>query len=645
MKIKKIILGVSLLSFGFVEAQNFPWYKTEVFEGWVETTHTDDSHIRVLPKLVAPGNGLLWMTVDNPYDVHDFETFRSTPLGFKITYNNKLKFSFKITSNPKYIPPNFKQDVAQKLNVPFPELSEHQINFVKIDNVKISLYIQNNLIDSKSYDTSLISSDLIDSFYFDLDDREIINGLRSGDFRLEMSYEFPYNTFSSLAFNLNKEIRTDIWIKTFKTISKRIEKTGGKYFFIDWSTTSQKVYAKENITSGANTEIADFTNVVMRNPTIDQLNRFNELLGLVESTKNTIIQNHLNQAKAASDINNLKLANAHELYAQNLESNNNSNFSKELIEALNSLEDTEVLSFLVAGVNLSHSYNHSYYRFDGNINVDMNTEYAQEYTEYIISNSKVEYHSQSSGTSGMEHTYKSAWLQRLKDVFGVDQEWQLNQKIWNSSLRNALEDNRSYDVKYCFQQPINFDPNGNLDNNKNNALYYAIKYGDKDIVEFLLRKGVDPNKKNRFGESAMDIAAQEEKSNIYNLIKSYSGHFGNATIKIKHPTCQPILLTWKHPYTRKLDWISIDENHTKSDIEAFPLLFTSQAFLIFRKWIRSSDLSLFKFQPTIIQHNGNNVLIETKVPLRNDFKIRDGVHVEYEGEIKFKNGGYFLEYL
>lgn len=57
-----------------------------------------------------------------------------------------------------------------------------------------------------------------------------------------------------------------------------------------------------------------------------------------------------------------------------------------------------------------------------------------------------------------------------------------------------------------------------LDRNGDNAMHLAAMAGNQDVVEFLLREGADPNKRDRFGATPLHLAAISGLSDTVKLL-------------------------------------------------------------------------------------------------------------------------------
>jgi len=59
----------------------------------------------------------------------------------------------------------------------------------------------------------------------------------------------------------------------------------------------------------------------------------------------------------------------------------------------------------------------------------------------------------------------------------------------------------------------------------NTPLHEAVGQGHREAVQFLLDHKADPNKKNEFGQTAMEKAELGKRDDIIDLLRSYLGRF------------------------------------------------------------------------------------------------------------------------
>ena len=66
-----------------------------------------------------------------------------------------------------------------------------------------------------------------------------------------------------------------------------------------------------------------------------------------------------------------------------------------------------------------------------------------------------------------------------------------------------------------------------VDNNSQTPLYYAIKNGRYEMVEFLIDKGVKLNRTDNRNQSPAHWAKRHNKTQIYDLLVRVSGDVAN----------------------------------------------------------------------------------------------------------------------
>jgi ankyrin repeat protein len=82
-----------------------------------------------------------------------------------------------------------------------------------------------------------------------------------------------------------------------------------------------------------------------------------------------------------------------------------------------------------------------------------------------------------------------------------------------------------------FKENLDMDSIEEIDEEKNTILHHCVEKGAYDFVDALVYNGADPNVKNKYGETAVHIAARNDFDNIMELLLEFGG---DVTIKNNH---------------------------------------------------------------------------------------------------------------
>ena len=94
-------------------------------------------------------------------------------------------------------------------------------------------------------------------------------------------------------------------------------------------------------------------------------------------------------------------------------------------------------------------------------------------------------------------------------------------------ISNNVSDENQGTIHEAVKMLLNFnaDPD-RIDQEDGTALHYAVKHGSVDIVKILLDKGANPLVQNKYGESALQMAAEKDDYlNIKDMINAAILHF------------------------------------------------------------------------------------------------------------------------
>lgn len=647
-----IFSSILFLLYSSLSAAEFPWFKVRDHEGWVELTGSANGkkYIKILP-FITPPMGLYFSESANPFGFNSAGSGTApTKNGLEVTPDNRLKFGYKLISDPKYIPPNLKKDIANSLDIPEQTLKDHILSIVKVKNLKVEMYAGGKLIRQKSYNTSYVSGDLRDAFYFDFEtDYEILNSIRAGDFQLRALYEFPYSNFSSIEIVLDNKIITKSWVKVFRKIVKQIRTSSGSFFFHNWSSTVQRVYVEENIRSQTTNQMSEDVSVIMRDPTPEQLQRFETLLGYVRVSGSQVIALHTSAYNDAIAKNKLNLAEAHKMYLENIKHENPADFKNDFLEKLAALAENEVLGFLAAGIKIGNSNTSSYFTYNGSSSLQINTSVSSEYREYIIKNSYLSYTNQNYQHQNYDFNalYSFVYESLNNRYFGKKWANNITHNDWKTALKKTIRNRDIFGVKYVAEMEDEFtekyvpyasfirkDLNVALDGDGNRPVHLAISKGDTDIVKYLVSNGANPNLSNRYQESGFEMAVDKGNQAIINYLEPFRNAKGTITINITHPPMQDIVINWQSPDVNyKVNEVS--NKKTIITIEDFPMKISPDLTISGKAWIGQNQANMMR-NALIYAHNPPYVLTNIIVFAKKDYKIKKDKNISYDQSIEFE---------
>jgi hypothetical protein len=657
---KKILLNFIFLLLTTVNvfSAEYEWFQIGKYNGWVETNSTSDKTIRILPFIVPPGS-LYWSNAQDPVFYSVDSGTKPRPTGITLTADNRIKFGYKLVSDNRYIDKNLPKNIERELNLPNGSLANHKIVFIKVRNVSVKMEVSGEVVNIHNYDSKFTNGDLTNGFYFDLSDYKSLSAIRSKDFRLIANYDFPFNTFSSIEIQLDKTILSNSWVQVFRKIVKKVRKTGGSFLGFSWGREVQRVYTEEQIDKGSSNSIKEKIQVVMKDPTSGQQERFNQLLGMIKSSSDEATKLHTNAKNAAIASGNLDLAKAHELYLDNIKAEiNESEMSDELLAKLEKLTEDQVTTFLLSGLKMGSSSGSSYYRYQGSSSLSVNTTLKTEYKEYVIKSSEVSYSSINDPSVRPEQYNLNFLIQQAREsinlsLFGVKWENEIYHNRWKAGFIKSLKNNDIENIKYCINLNTdvggayfaNKDVNITIDNDKNTALHYASKIGNLEVVELLLKSGVNPRILNRHSETALDFAEENGNNSIITKLKEVSDYVGIAEVTINHPTASIKALYLDSPSSiEKNTYKIVNSNEFKWFFKSYPTSFKPTGRIILNQRITVNDYYKFNTpRPQVIQQTGNEVIIEYTIFFKGNFKIRNNERTPYEHSIIWKNGAYIFE--
>ncbi|HZG47846.1 MAG TPA: ankyrin repeat domain-containing protein [Allosphingosinicella sp.] len=545
------------------QAQQFPTFSTDLFNGWIEDTGNATGRIVVYPILAAPGIGAYWakpeeLGVFSPVDPYAPAPYR----GLDYTADGRLQFGYRILRDARYLPADLKSQISTQSGIPLSRLGQYTVTFVDpkdIASVSLDLAGQQFTHDLGAHN---LSNNIYEGTFYIPISAAAKDALRKGQFTLSMLSKLPNVTLSSINFNLSASAVTSSWIKAYREVTKKTRRSGFNAGFIDFSKAVQRVRVEEDIRGSTSTNIDSNITAVLRNPTPEQTARFEKLFGFAQISVSEMLTNHRAAHAAAMLAGSLNLAGAHEQYIKEIEANAPGNSDK-LLEALTKLTDDQALKFMMSGVKASFGGTSTSYKYSGFSSTESRTTLEQSYNEYLIQSVDVLTTTASAGFS-----VSGAVAQALKDADrrAHSRNFQTtsylspaNAQEWARGTASAVQRESLGDVQYSFdlltindflppagKQEI-VDPNASVNVNGETLLHYAVSTGNPALVELLIRNGSDPLTRDKFGETALARAQRLGKHAILPLLDAAAQKTGTATFDISHPGISIIKASFGYP--------------------------------------------------------------------------------------------------
>jgi len=612
-------------------AEDFTWFTVKDFQGWVEKTPTGNQ-IKLLPFIGIP-NTRYWLT-NGAYNTFTASSVANSP-GIEFTFDGKLKFGYTIINDTKHLPPLFLRDVELAIGEAPNSLTSATVSFVNASFSKVELEIAGKVADSESFDTQYATGNRTGFFYFDASNSQLVNQLRTGDFQYELTMNYPLATFSSLDLTLDADIVSNSWVKATKKIINKKRKTGFSIGPINFGSNIRNTYAEEKTQSNSKTNISNRTTIVMRDATEEQQQLLDRLLGLATTNLQEARKMHTAAAAAAVLINKPTLAEAHKLYAAELKSAAPSagDFTKDLLDHISKLKDADLLSFYAAGFKSTVDSTSSFYRYDASLFTSVETSLNQKFSSIVINNSAVTAVSRTIPEKSSGQFVEFARADRAAEarIFNLNVGANLLGPIWVKGVASALEQGRESDVKYAFQRryltsrTYKIDVNFPINQNGDTILHEAAQSAaPAEIIEFMLRRGADPNKENIFGEHPRDLTSNPD---IIGIFDHHKNDFGEVVIEIDHPTDIDIISAEYPSYLSKSEKVEIFNNHPGSSdliIGGYPTFVHEVPMLVYQAKIPNNQLQILQFPYQLVSQNWTHSIIRGQVTFSGAYRLELG---------------------
>jgi len=637
------ILWLLLLTTFNVSAAEFPWFKVrDSYQGFVEfiegnqTTRT----IYILPVLGVPGTAFYQ---DKPWGFSP----PNSNTGIEIDENGDLFLNFKIHTNNDHLPDDFKQEVINHITGKGFNTSKYKtlttqnyiVNFIKPQNIKVSLFLENQLYETKDYN-GILDGNFKDKFKITSNK---LNALRLGNFDLKIEYDFPYQKFSSLSINISEQLVTKVKIDVFKELIQQSSSSSGGFLFWKWKEKTHRVIERNRINFDASNNSTSDISIVYRDATPEMVERINTVLGFYTLTKKDLLEKHNAAYNAAMGTN---LGDLHKKYHDAVEADDVSK-SIDILKAAAALSEGDLFTFLASGVAFSDNSSYGYSSFHGIKRVNISSSSNSTYNEIMTNTVLAKFNGIAFKPSTLKDAINDGYRQKNAVIFNNPSYLPLYTSNWVNPFFQAVINKDIKTTKYLttYFTPI-AQVNSLWGNNSNTALHIASQNGDYEMVKELLNFGINPSIKNRYNETAEMIAIEKGYIEIANLIKSKENLKGAIEIEINLPmgykldavSYSPLDYPYAQYINNNVQWIdNRDKFQTftsnKVTVKYFPGLYPIFLTIFYtdpygRK--NMADISrIYKIKnSSIIKYTENLTVSPITQILTNDSKIYIGTMID-----------------
>ncbi|MDF2193440.1 ankyrin repeat domain-containing protein [Paraflavitalea sp. CAU 1676] len=601
-------------------AAEFPWFKVmDSYQGYVEFVEGTQTsrNIYVLPVLGLPGTAY----------------YHNTPWGFgaptantgiEIADNGDLFLNFKIHTNTSHLPSSFKQDVINYIAGKGFNFSKYAtvaqgnylVTFVKPQQTKVKLYLDNEEFETLTL-TGILDANFNGKFRIPASK---VNLIRLGKFDVKIEYDFPYQNFSSISINIKEELLTKIKIDVFREIIQSTSSSSGGFFIWKWQQQTHRVVEKNRVNFDASNSNKSDISIVYRDATPAMLDRISTVLGFYATTKQDLVKAHNEAYAKAMNSKNLALGDMHKKYIEAVQADDIGK-SIDVLKAAAALSDGNLFTFLASGVAFSDASSSSYSSFHGIKRVNITTTSQLAYNEIMINTVNARLSTAGMRPPSMTQAINDAYRHKNVAIFNVQSYMPLYTANWIPAYFQAAINNDMSTMKYLttYFTPI-AQVNAINGNSQNTALHIAAQNGNVEMVKLLVEFGVNLKMKNRYEETARDIAVDKGFTAIADYLKSKESNLGSARVKFQLP--QGFTLESVNYYGLELPYM-----------EGLDLRDKVRVF-------NSSDIS-FDYHPGIYQisfiiNYRNSYGVQQSSMITNVYKIRAGGLINYTENLIFK---------
>ncbi len=534
LRFQSILLILIFHPWQTATAAEFPWFKVnDYYEGFVEFNDGESTirKIYVLPVLGTPGTAFFhdkpWVFGETSYDN-----------GIDLVDNGDAFLNFKIITNNDCLPKDFKEKVLSYISgngfntskYKTLNIDQYIVQFIKPQNIKVALSIDRKEFASKIY-SGILGANYRDKFQIP---EKYINEIRKGNYDLQISYDFPYQTFSSLTINIDEKMLTNIKIETYRQLFQQSSSVTNGFFFIKWRENTQRTIESNRVSMNATNENTSRIEIVSRDAKPEMEERINTMLGFATITKNQLIAQHTASMNYALNSNNMQLGDLHRKYIDAVKSDDLPS-AFDVAKSAAALASGDVLSFIASGIAFSEAHSNTFSNFIGVKNIAIQSNASSTYNELSIATSKALYNSMGFKPESMKTAFDFAFNQRNSTIEGLGTSY-ITSIMWSTAFLNSVKNNDTISLKYLIKYFIPIAKrNAVTIDQGNSALHIAVAKENLNLIRLLLDFGVNSKLKNRYGETAEDIAIKKNRVDIVQLLNQNSSRSGKIEIEYSMP--------------------------------------------------------------------------------------------------------------
>jgi len=220
------------------------------------------------------------------------------------------------------------------------------------------------------------------------EDQEAVQSIWAGNFDLEVTYYFPFRTFSSLVADFEADAITNATVQSFQNQIKRHEKSGFKFLFVDFSSETLDLLVESSRDAKVNQSFTSSARVTMVDPTEAMMKRVERMLNANEIDEREFRDRHRAAADRHTNNGNKKLAELHQQYLAAVEAKDTGR-QVDILKAVAALGKKDIAGFLASGVSFGFSDAEGRSEIRSIETVALTAKRKQELREFIISESHV----------------------------------------------------------------------------------------------------------------------------------------------------------------------------------------------------------------------------------------------------------------
>ena len=499
--------------FGKAQAAEYPWFKVHGFEGWIEyaPASTTDRRINVLPRLYGPS----FTGEFGGANVNTSNLLVVKPDG-------EILLKFLVMGNTAKLPATFKDDVYNSLQAggfirngfTLNSIRQYQLMIPKINNLKAVLIVNGEVKQSVQIPpNTYVDGEYTGEFRISPDD-DIYGNIQNADFKIQLEYEFPYQTFSGATLNLSQTALTNIKVDVFKQVIRQVRTSGTKILWMDFRSTYVRTIEKERINTSASSKYDTKLEVVLRDPDETTLKFLDDIMGKQELSKEKLIAQHEKLITQANQHNNPTLGKLSKEYIDAVRADDHT-AQINILDALSSLAKDDILGFLSSGISFAESSASGSYTYIASIQSTYTTTANDFYSQHVIKTSRYTYQTALDNFPMLANVLQGAREQQMNALFGTANPTPF---IVDNTLVKMVTGNNLQNARYCLL--LGASPNQVTGPDMEPLLNYALKKRYYSLAKLLVKNGANPNLKNRHGEDGQYLLENVEDKALAEAIRA-----------------------------------------------------------------------------------------------------------------------------